>query len=106
MKVKITHSGHYSSFPYKGKHSNHQGPRQLLSAGDEADFPQWYALGLVESELAEEVPFQMEQAIPQASKAAEELARDHRVDLGDIQGSGPGGKITVNDVRAAVAPVE
>ena len=103
MKVTILVSGHYSSFPYKGKFINHQGPRQWLDAGTETEFPLWYGAGLVESELAEEVPFlEAEKTPPQASQAAEKLAADYRIDLEQVEGSGKDGQITVNDVRAHI----
>ena len=37
----------------------------------------------------------------QAAPPVRKLARELGVDLGDVAGSGPGGRVTANDVRAA-----
>ena len=41
---------------------------------------------------------------PQALPVVRRLAREHGVDLGSIAGSGPGGRITRDDVMAAASP--
>jgi pyruvate dehydrogenase E2 component (dihydrolipoamide acetyltransferase) len=38
-----------------------------------------------------------------SSPAARRLAREHGIDLGQVQGSGPGGRITAEDVMAVIA---
>jgi pyruvate dehydrogenase E2 component (dihydrolipoamide acetyltransferase) len=43
---------------------------------------------------------------PLVSPAARRLARELGVDLADVDGSGPGGRITEADVRSAAEPVE
>ena len=42
-------------------------------------------------------------AIPRASPLAKKIARDRSVDLGHVQGTGPGGRIVRRDVEAALA---
>ena len=41
---------------------------------------------------------------PRATPTARRIARDHDVDLGKVQGSGPGGRVTKEDVRSALPP--
>jgi 2-oxoglutarate dehydrogenase E2 component (dihydrolipoamide succinyltransferase) len=41
-----------------------------------------------------------------ATPTALRIAREHDVDVGRVQGSGPGGRITKNDVTTAIAPSE
>jgi 2-oxoglutarate dehydrogenase E2 component (dihydrolipoamide succinyltransferase) len=41
---------------------------------------------------------------PRATPTARRIAREHDVDIGKVQGSGTGGRITKEDVRGALAP--
>ena len=42
-------------------------------------------------------------AVPQAAPPVRKLAKELGVDLGSVTGSGPGGRVTANDVRAAAS---
>lgn len=39
---------------------------------------------------------------PEATEAAAELAKEHSLDLDDVKGTGSEGRITVDDVKAAI----
>jgi pyruvate/2-oxoglutarate dehydrogenase complex dihydrolipoamide acyltransferase (E2) component len=43
------------------------------------------------------------QKTPEATAAAETLAKENGLDLSDVKGTGAEGRITVEDVRAALA---
>lgn len=40
----------------------------------------------------------------EVTPAARRLAKEHKVELGDVRGTGPGGRITEDDVRHLIAP--
>jgi 2-oxoglutarate dehydrogenase E2 component (dihydrolipoamide succinyltransferase) len=41
---------------------------------------------------------------PRATPTARRMAEDHKVDLGDVQGTGAAGRVTKQDVKNAIAP--
>lgn len=115
MLVKILVSGPYADFETKPGFQK----AQNLTAGDEVDFPEWYALSLVESELAEATTLSyLEEAAtaedqpasaeePEGEAVAEidatDSARDYaaknNIDLSQVSGTGANGRITLSDVK-------
>lgn len=105
MRVQILVSGPYTDrrlVPGLAK-------ARLMRAGEIVDFPEAYAgalqaAGLVavveDQALPEEAPPADEEPAPvKATAAAWKLARKEGIDLASIEGTGDGGKVTVNDVR-------
>jgi len=102
MKVQILRDGQYSRFNIPGY--RHRVGKQLLTAGDVIDFPNWYAEIIVESGLAVVYvePAEAQSAQPvNATSAAFNLAAELDIDLETLTGSGTGGRITAGDVRKA-----
>ena len=95
MKVRILQVGIYSDFETQPGKSG----AQTLSAGTVINYPEWYGQSLIDSGLAE--PYS-EPGVVDATEAAVKLAVDLGLVLYDIQGTGKDGRITVQDVRAAI----
>jgi pyruvate/2-oxoglutarate dehydrogenase complex dihydrolipoamide acyltransferase (E2) component len=111
MRVRILHAGNYSTF----EDPNKRGARHY-DAGAVVEFPTEYAQGIVAAGLAKLIlkiavvtePEVVAEEEPQpgdveATDAARRLAEEHGLDLGAIDGTGQGGRVTVNDVRRALA---
>lgn len=95
MRVVITREGVYSSFE-AGKAG-----AQALDAGDVVEFPDWYAESLIDADYAQLYREQDAPEIVDATEAAYELAAELGLDIHQIEGSGKGGRVTVQDVRDA-----
>src|SRR5260370_8986882 len=54
-------------------------------------------------EAARPVPPATASTTVQVIPAARRLAKEHGIDLGEVRGSGPGGRITVEDVQQVIA---
>jgi pyruvate dehydrogenase E2 component (dihydrolipoamide acetyltransferase) len=84
-----------------------EGPSEEMTSGDEADEHDECVVA-VEREGPETMATEAtsrERSVP-ASPATRRLARELNVRLRDVNGSGPGGRVTADDVRAFAGPAE
>lgn len=116
MRVKVLYDGSYSKF------AGQKSGVQHLQAGDEVEFPKWYAESLIADNIAERVydneaetvfaedleadeplPAQVERHLGiDATEAAKEMAAEFGIELATVPGTGSGGRILVSDVRRAI----
>ena len=123
MKVRILVEAPYADFSKMPKLG-----AQNLKVGDEIDYPDYYALDIIDAGLAElfiatDVVDEMEieaedidayvsatisateivdSIIPNATLGAQKLAEEHGVDLADVKATGKDGRIVKSDVQALV----
>lgn len=109
------HKDEYHNIPCKGRVEFIKYLYQVISTGNEvlmhsltagggrssyywyeADFPD--VEEPTEPEVVEEEPEESDDAMPDASPAATDLAHAHGIDLREVEGSGKGGKINKPDV--------
>lgn len=109
MIVTILQDGIYSEFL-----GNKSGAVQRQK-GDIVDYPKWYALSLIDSghviagRVGDDRPVSMEEVTIEevaiqldVTNRARELAEELGIPLGEVEGTGKDGKITLADVRGAI----
>lgn len=112
VEVTIKKAGKYSKVLPNGELKGHQ----QLKAGAVEEFPDWLAENLLEADMVElkdvivaeeeSEPEPDEGPLPEATKTATELADKHGINLRDVTGTGAGGKIITDDVKALIGPEE
>ena len=96
MKVRILVEALFADFSKMPKMG-----AKVLKVGDEIDYPDYYALDVIEAGLAERVVAYT----PDATLGAQKLAEKHDIDLANVEGTGEKGRVIKADVQAIVEKV-